>query len=176
MDDTGGVNVYHSIQGGADTEPFELGPPKDRDLHIGDLPPLNRATTTTKIAVPACTMLVLGALTAIFVTVGKNRMHQLQVHTSTGKVQGARHGEADVWLGVPYAQTRARFLAPTAPARWKDTRYATSVGAPCPQVNLFGKRPWSVLLPVKGYPMIKRMTLHSYPYHLHSYPRRLRSV
>jgi para-nitrobenzyl esterase len=58
------------------------------------------------------------------------------VETTSGKVQGFTRNGIETFKGIPYAATTAggaRFLPPSKPAPWKETRTALWYGKTCPQ-------------------------------------------
>ncbi|HTO72241.1 MAG TPA: carboxylesterase/lipase family protein, partial [Gemmatimonadales bacterium] len=58
------------------------------------------------------------------------------VETTVGKVQGFTRNGIQTFRGIPYAGTTAgaaRFLPPSKPAPWKETRSALWYGKTCPQ-------------------------------------------
>ncbi|SOE07534.1 para-nitrobenzyl esterase [Streptomyces sp. Ag109_G2-15] len=65
------------------------------------------------------------------------------VTTGQGRLAGQVNGQAEEFLGVPYATPPVgslRFRPPVPPARWSGTRDATRQAPACPQFSPFGLR------------------------------------
>ncbi|MET0983775.1 MAG: carboxylesterase family protein, partial [Steroidobacteraceae bacterium] len=61
------------------------------------------------------------------------------VTIDAGRLTGTTQGEADVFLGIPYAAApigARRWMPPAPVAAWKDSRPANAYGATCPQPKL----------------------------------------
>ena len=115
-----------------------LGPAREVNTGLGQVPAVVRSSHWTRIVVPIVTLTLIAVVATSLVLTGKRKAHSLVVaELTTGEARGFHDGIADVWLGIPYGQAK-RWQKPKIASKWGGRRDFRSRAAICPQQPALG--------------------------------------